>query len=252
METNRRKFITVFGLVSIGAVTKLNRNVRGLEISINRFKNNKKVSLQNVHSVSIKIKEGHITANNIDYSKDATLSIYADVEGNKIGKISSQKVNIKRTGTDLSGKIIHIDNPDLFKLDRYNPEKSGININLEFNIEHPSINKTIVKETTFRLDLTVTGELVSHRFGHYKKFGRVKDKTRSDVKIISGTNLRIFEKDRNSEYIKSLIGGGSISNSSSYPIPSAVIDTKNIEYNYSTERGYNIPNDKEPNATSFN
>ena len=248
---NRRKFIMIFGTVSIGSISQFNKDVDALEINVNRFENNKKVSLQNVHSVAIKIKEGQIIANNIDYTKDAKLSIYADVEGNDIGKISSRTVEIKRSGTDLTGEKIKINNSDLFKIDRYDPQKSSIDINLEFNIEHPSIKKTIIEETTFRLDLTVAGELVSHQFNDYKKFGRIDNKTRSDVKTISGTNLRILEEDNDLGKIKSLIGGGSVSNSSSYSIPSAVIDTKNIEYNYSTERGYNITTNKESKATSI-
>lgn len=250
-KINRRKFIMIFGTVSIGTVTKLNKKVDGLEINVNRFENNKKVSLQNIHSVSIKIKDGVIISNNIDYTKDAKLSVYADVEGNDVGKIFSKSVDLKRSRTDLTGETIKINNSDLFEMDRYEPQKSSIDINLEFKIEHPSIKKTIIEKTTFKLDLTVAGELVSHKFGNYKKFGKVNDSTQSNIKTISGTNLSILKQSEDLRKIKSLIGGGSIKNSSSYSLPSAVIDIKNIEYKYSTERDYNISTEKEPNATSF-
>lgn len=114
MKIGRRKFITIFGTVSLGSVTGLNKDADALNIDINRFQSNEKVSLRDVDSIVISIKDGQIVSNYIDYRKDAKLSVYADVEGNDIGKIFSKSVDLNRSSTDLTGETIKINNPDLF------------------------------------------------------------------------------------------------------------------------------------------
>lgn len=125
-EINRRKFLSIFGFISVGGLIRYQDDAKALEISVNRFNNDKKVNLQNIHSIAINIKDTRITSNNIDYSKDAELSIYAKVEDQDIGKIKSKDIKLQNSGTVLDDETIYIDEPELFSEDNFNPNKKKL------------------------------------------------------------------------------------------------------------------------------
>lgn len=251
MKTSRRGFISIFGLTSLGIVSKLNESAEALDITLNRFDNNTKVNLQNIDSIAIKIKEARISSNNIDYSKDAELSVYASVEDNNIGEVKSKRIDIKSSGTELSNIIIHLDNSELFDPSNYNNDTTSLDIDLRFEIDHPSINKTITEKVTYKLDISGSGDLVSHSHRNYKNFTKPSDESLSNTKVINSTNIPVLTDNSGFDLIKELISNGTTDNNSSYTIPSGVIDHSDLPFRYSSARGVKEISNKKPYINKY-
>lgn len=251
-KINRRKFLSIFGLVSVGGIVKSQNDAEALEISVNRFSNDKKVNLQNIQTVAIRIKNLRITSNNIDYNKNAELSIYANVEGEDIGQVKSETINLEGSDKTLDNEIIKIDKPELFSRERYDPNKTNLDIYLTFKLDHPSINKTITKETKYTLDIGQPGSIISHSFSKYNNFETPSDNIINNTKVISGTNLSVLTNQTGFDKIKSLIGGGMTKNKSTYDIPSGTIDIKGLEFQYSTPRDYRDIKNIKPDNNVYN
>lgn len=254
MKINRRKFISIFGFTVAGAGTAVNldNNVKALDLSINRFENNKKVSLQNIYSIVITIKNGEIRSNNIDYSKDAELSIFGKIEDYDLGKVKSRTININGSVTKLDSEMIQINNSDRFSRDKYDPNKESLNIYLTFKLNHPSLKKEIVEKKIYKLDIGAIGQLNSHTHKNSKNFSTPSVETLSNTEEISGSNLDVLKNKTGFEQYKTLISGGSIINRSDYSITPGVIDTDSSQHTYSSPRNYrNISNDRKSDAESF-
>lgn len=246
-KINRRKFISIFGLVSIGSITKISQNAKSMEISVNRFENNQKVNLENIETVAFKMKEITITSNNIDYNKDAKLSVYASVEGQDLGKLKTiENIDIKKPETNLDDSIIiKLGNSNLFSYDNYSNDKNSLDIELTFELKHPSIN-TIKQTEKYSLDIGLSpGELISTDGFSFE--GQYSDKPSNDRFVsISGGELDVLNKS-GMDQIKQLVQGPAVYDKSSTTIASGGIDPDNIRFDYSNFRdnpeiSYNKPN----------
>lgn len=244
---NRRKFISIFGLVSIGSITKISQDARSMEISVNRFENNQKVNLENIETVAFKMKEITITSNNIDHNKDAKLSVYASVEGQDLGKVKTiDNIDIKKSETNLNDDIIiKLGNSNLFSYDNYSNDKNNLDIELTFELEHTSID-TIKQTEKYSLDIGLSpGELIST--DGFNIEGQYSDKQSKDSVIsISSGELPVLDKS-GIEQIKQLVQGPAVYDKSSTSIASGGIDPGNIRFDYSNFRdnpeiSYNKPN----------
>lgn len=234
-KINRRKFISIFGLVSIGSIAKVSQNAKSMNINVNRFENNKKVNLDNIETVAFKMKEITITSNNIDYNKDATLSVYASVDEQDIGRVKRiENIDIKKSETNLDDDIIiKLGHSDLFSYDKYSNDKNTIDIELRFELEHESVN-TIKQTEKYSLNIASLGELVS--INGFSFNGKYSDKPNNDRVIsISSSELDVFSKS-GIEQIKQLLQGPAVYNKSSKTIESGGIDPENIQFDDSNLR----------------
>jgi hypothetical protein len=225
----RRKFVLLSGSVSVGLASNINKNVKGLDISVDMSENNIQIDIGEIDSLILLFEEGEIVSANLDDSKNANLSIEATINGRDVGEIKSLSINIdnsKSVSIDPIG--IDIANAQNYQSSLFDKEINKVD--LIFSLSHPD-TEDVVHEEPIKVQLTA-GALDDQDFSNYST---VELKSETDVIDISGgPDMDVWTEnmDRITQ-LDILMSTSSFINESSYTSPKGGIDDEDNKFELS-------------------
>lgn len=225
----RREFVLLSGSVSVGLASNINKNVKGLDISVDMSENNIQIDIGEIDSLVLLFEEGEIVSSNLDDSKNANLSIEATINGRDVGEIKSLSINIdnsKSVSIDPIG--IDIANAQNYQSSLFDKEINKVD--LIFSLSHPD-TEDVVHEEPIKIQLTA-GALDDQDFSNYST---VELKSETDVSDISGgPDMDVWTEnmDRITQ-LDILMSTSSFINESSYTSPKGGIDDEDNEFELS-------------------
>lgn len=253
-DINRRKFIISIGSFSLGATALNTQRSAALELNVNSFEVNDNIYLEEVHTLLVSIKEMNIRSKNIDDSKEATLDVYGSIEDNNIGKLETRNITLTENSTTTVGPYnFDIKDGSKYKskyltLDPY-IDKNSIEIEIDFELNHPSINKKITDKANFIIGFS-DGEFLSHSEG-LNASSLDLTSNGENYRTINAEDLSIWSIEDRFKQLKVLLSGGQPVNKSTYSFPRGVIDIVNKESEISPRNSPEISL-SEPNKDKFN